>query len=436
LHKLRHALRRRIPNAFATEPLIWQNAIYFAGNLFALALAFLYQFLCGRLLGTERYSAVAAIFSLYFILLVPGLIVTTMGMRQAAVLHAAARLGELRLLFRRLTWRLVAASAVGAIGFALLVGIIAAFLRVPSTTLLVLVPAIVLLLPMSFNRGLLQGEQRFIWASSVPLVEAGTRTGLALILIAWGFGATGAILALSIGVVVSYAASLWPMRHVSRRARDGTERRLMVPTFLWPTVIAILGITLLYTVDVLLVKHFLPPRESGIYGSIVTLGRIIFMVTTSITTVMFAQVAARFSQARPTGRILGASAVLVATIAVVIILTFIAAPGLVLWPFGPSFRTAAPYLPLFGGAMTMLSLANLLVNYLVAIHNARFVFVLILADLAELVLISVFHHDLWTVIAIVFGVTSGTLVALLGVVVLGLSGRSDRIIAGFGARQT
>ena len=68
--------------------------------------------------------------------------------------------------------------------------------------------------------------------------------------------------------------------------------------------------------------------------------------------------------------------------------------------------------------MTVLSLANLLINYLVAIHDARFVPIILMADITEIILISQFHKDLWTVITIVFGVATASLVALLVIAIL------------------
>jgi O-antigen/teichoic acid export membrane protein len=424
-------VERRLAKTLA-HPVVRQNGIFFVGSLLTLGSAFLYQLLCGRLLGPERYAIVAAVFSLYFILLVPGLILSTIGMRWAAELRAAGRQDELAALFRRASVMALGASLGIGLIFAGLLIPTAAFLHVPAGSLLVLLPAIVFLLPSSLNRGVLQGEQRFISASWVPFLETGTRAVGAAILIPMGLGATGAVLALSVGVVLSYAASFAPLRHLMTRPIKASQHHLGMPPVMWPTMIGVLGVTLLYSMDVLLVKHFLPPRQSGLYGSVVTVGRIIFMVTTSITTVMFAQVATRFSHRAPTGRVLAASSVSVAAISGAILVAFAVAPGLVLWPFGSGFGHAARYLPLFGGAMTMLSLANLLVNYLVAVHDARFVFVVLLADLAELVLISLFHQDLLVVIGIVFGVTSGTLVALLAVVVLG---SRRELIARFGARQ-
>jgi O-antigen/teichoic acid export membrane protein len=412
------------------QPIVRQNVIYFVGSFLALVFAFLYQFVAGRLLGPERYSTVAAIFALYFVLLVPGLMVTTVAMRQVAVLKASGRLGELGEFFRRATTWLFILSTSGALVLAAIAGPLSGFLHVPVGALFALVPAAALLLPFALNRGVLQGEQRFLWASWIPSLEALTRTALLAIVLASLLGATGAILALSAGVLVAYTASLFPLRHLLRNGQKTLRVRTETPAFIAPTMIAVIGITVIYTVDVLLVKHFLPSRESGLYGSVVTLGRVIFMVTTSITTVMFAQVAAGVGKRASSLRLLGGSAVVIAAIGAAIILVFTVAPGIVLFPFGSAFSQAAPYLPFFGAAMTMLSLANLVISYLVATHDARFVPVILLADLAQIALISAFHQNLWTVIAIVFGVSTASLLGLLAVVVLGRRTRRvvDRLI--------
>jgi O-antigen/teichoic acid export membrane protein len=272
------------------------------------------------------------------------------------------------------------------------------------------------------NRGVLQGEQRFGPASWIPLLEALIRTALAAILMSEGLGATGAILALSVGVVASYAVSLLPLRHlVVVSARRAIRTKFSLPPFTWQTMIAVLGITILYTVDVLLVKHFLSARQSGLYGAVVSMGRIIFMVTISITIVMFAEVTTRFVRRLPTAHVLVGSTVGVAAIGAGVVLAFVLAPQLALAPFGPEFLQAAAYLPLFGGAMTMLSLANLLMYYLVAIHDTRFVPLILLADLAQIALITMFHKDLWSVISIVFGVATVCLLGLLTIVLMGRS---------------
>jgi O-antigen/teichoic acid export membrane protein len=401
------------------HPLIRQNAIYFSGSLLALILAFLFQFVAGRLLGPERYSAVAAIFSLYFVLLVPGLMVTTIGMRHVAMLKASGRLGELSEFFRLATVRLWALSLTGGLIVAALHAPLSSFLHVPAQALLALVPAVVLLLPASLNRGVLQGEQRFFAASWVPSLEALTRTVLVATVLAALLGEIGAILALSAGVLVGYVASLWALRHLAQKSAGEPSRGLIrVPTFAGPTMAGVLGVTMLYTADVLLVKHFLPSRESGLYGSVVTLGRIVFMTTTSITTVMFAQVAANAASRTSSARVLAVSALLISAIGVAFTVVFWVVPAVVLLPFGSQYSQAAPYLPYFAAAMAMLSLVNLLVNYLVANHDPRFLPIILLADVAEVALIAAFHQNLWTVVGIVFGVASASLISLLALVFL------------------
>jgi O-antigen/teichoic acid export membrane protein len=394
--------------------------VYFVGSLLALGVGFLYQIVSGRLLGPERYATVAAIFSLYFILVIPGLMVTTIGTRQMAAFRASGLQNELGFAFRDTTLKLLGLSMLGGFVFVALVIPIASFLHVPIQSLLALVPLIVLLLPTSLNRGLLQGEQRFVPASWVPLVEAVTRTALAAIFITAGLAATGAILALSMGVAASYAVSLLPLRHlVAGSAGRSRRAQFRLPPFTWQTMIAVLGITILYTVDVLLVKHFLSARQSGLYGAVVSLGRIIFMITFSLTMVMFAEVTKRFVRRLPSARVLAGSAIGVGSIGLAVVVAFALAPRFALTPFGSEFIQAAAYLPLYGGAMTMLSLGNLLIYYLVAIHDMRFVPLILLADLAQVALITMFHGDLWTVITIVFGVTTVCLFGLLTIVLKG-----------------
>ena len=134
-----------------------QNLFYFGASVVVLALAASYQFLTGRLLGPRDYAAVAAIFSLFSVLLVPGLIVTLVASRYAAAFAASGQADQLRFFFRRFSLLLLGISALGALVFLVASPLLAAFLNVPIGTVVSLAPAVLLILPAFFNRGVLQG---------------------------------------------------------------------------------------------------------------------------------------------------------------------------------------------------------------------------------------------------------------------------------------
>jgi O-antigen/teichoic acid export membrane protein len=407
--------------------LVRHNAIYFVGSLLVLAFAASYQFLSGRLLGPREYASVASVFSVFSLLLVPGLIVSMVASRYTASLIAGARLGELRLFIRKLSIFLGITSAIAAAVFLVASPLIAEFLRLPTGTVASLTPAILLILVISLNRGILQGEQRFVSLSLVQLLDALTRAALAATLIILGLGANGAIFAISIGLLVSYGASLWPLRPlVFGGTAPGVEAG-HVARFAVPAAAAVAGTTLLVNIDVLLVKHFLNPDQAGVYASVATLGRLVFMVTASITAVMFPRVAALEHLGHQSRRTLQISALAMVGTATAAVLVLALAPSLALLPFGPAFTSAGPYLPLYGVGMGAMALSNLIVSYFLALRDNRFVPVMVIGVIGEVGLISIFHASLWQVVVIVMVVG---IAMVLGLALLYLFGTRRQTVAG------
>src|SRR5258708_32537018 len=81
-------------NGIVRNPLARQNAIYFSGSILAVLLSYAYHFISGRLLGPRAYGPVAAIVSLYFLLLVPGQLILTVAMRYAATFIVSGPAGR------------------------------------------------------------------------------------------------------------------------------------------------------------------------------------------------------------------------------------------------------------------------------------------------------------------------------------------------------
>ncbi|MHB8571546.1 MAG: oligosaccharide flippase family protein [Candidatus Dormibacteria bacterium] len=414
-------LRRRL----WAEPALRHNLVFFGGSLLTGFFGYVYQFLAGRLLGPAPYAVVAAVFSLYYLLTVPSLVLLLVTTREAARLSADGRSAEMRSLFRRLTIATTLLGLGGALVLLLLAPLFAAFLHVQWPALLVMVPAAPLVLLVSVNRGILQGEQRFLSLSTYMMLEAGVRTVGLVLMVLLGFGPPGALLAVALGLAFSYGLSFLSMGNVLRGPCTAHSLLPML-RFGVPALALVAGVTFFFNVDIILAKHFFSAQQAGIYGSVATLGRIVYFLTLSITGVMFPRVTALVAAGRPAHRLFELSALAMAGLAAVTVAGFWLLPGLALVPFGAQFREGARFLPIYGLAMTFLSLNNLLANYLLARHDHRFVPVLVGTGVVEVGLIWVFHADLGQVMASVLGAMVLCFAALGGVYV---SGRASRVEA-------
>jgi O-antigen/teichoic acid export membrane protein len=390
--------------------LLRHNLTFLTGSLVVGLFGYVYQFLSGRLLGPRDYGIVAATFAMYTLSSVALLFVLTITMRYSAALATRADVRRLRFLFRRFTLLGLAAGTVIAVAYVALLPLLTSFLRVPTSALLTLLPAIALTFVVGVNRGTIQGKAAFGALSVVLLVESLARAALVVVLVGIGLGATGALGAVAVASVIGYGAGLFVLRDLLVGGETERVEFQEVLHFALPTVAAVAGITFLYNADIILVKHFLSD-QAGVYGSVATLGRIVYFATFSITGVMFPSVSAQAARGESTTRTLELSVLAMTAVAAVLVVGFIFLPSLALLPFGPRFTPAAPYLPVFGAAMALLSLANLLVNYLLAVGDRWFALVLALAALLEVGSVWAFHGTLWQVI---WGVFSALAVAVVG----------------------
>lgn len=392
--------------------LLRQNLTFFSGSLLVGLFGYVFQFASGRLLGLSGYSVVASAFAFYNLVAISLLVVLTITMRHTAALHGAGNLPGLRYLFRRLTVMMLAVGVIASAGYVALSSQLALFLRVPQPALLALAPAIAVTLAAGVNRGTLQGLSWFGRLSAVITIETAGRAALAAFLILLGFRATGALAGVSAAMLLGYGLGLIPLRHLLRGGMAAPVPMRHVLSFAMPTVAAVGGITFLYNADIVLVGHYLSNR-AGVYASAATLGRIVYFATYSITGVMFPRVSAQIARGESATRTLQLSAAAMCAIAAVLVAGFAVLPNLALLPFGSGFLSAAPYLPVFGLAMALLSIANLLANYLLASGNRTFIYVLGGACIAEVAIISNFHQSIWQVLWAVLVVLAMTVSGLV-----------------------
>ncbi|GAC1327490.1 MAG: hypothetical protein NVSMB17_01560 [Candidatus Dormibacteria bacterium] len=389
----------QLARRLARSQLFLSNVLFLAGSLAAGLFGYMFQFLAGRLLGPGGYGVVASAFAFYNILAISLLVVLTITTRHAAALHGSGNEPGLRHLFHRLTLAALGAGAAAGVAYLGLTSSLAAFLKIPPAALLALAPAVALTLVVGVNRGMLQGQGQFGWLSGVLTVEAAGRAVLAGLLVGAGLGSAGALGAVSLATVAAYLLGLVPLRRLLRRRPIDPVRMKEVAAFALPAVMAVAGITFLYNADIVLVSHFMSDR-AGVYASGATLGRIVYFATFSITGVMFPNVSALVARGESGVRTLQLSALAMVGIAGTIVVGFAILPNLALLPFGPRFKAAAPYLPAFALAMGFLSVANLLVNYLLALGNRTFGLVLGAACLLEGLLLALFHQSLAQVVTV------------------------------------
>ena len=392
--------------------LVRQNLTLFIGGLVAGIGGFVYHAIAGRVLGPTTYGEVAFLIAVYSVGTAPALILIVVLARYTATLIARGDVGVRTLMTR--TIRLVAIPGLIAVLVTTLIARpVADFEHLGSALpVLILGFSIALVWQVAIPRGILQGLQRFTSLSLNLGLEMVVRTTVAFGLLTAGYAVSGAMAAVFIGLAFCFGLGLLSLRDHFGKSGTRVPLRAMFG-FSLTAAAGIIGIQVLYNQDVILAVHYLSGHAGGIYGGLNKIGTILFFLTLSVSQVLFPRVVEAVAKEQHPGRILAQSAGILTALGAGALLVFAVVPGLVVGIlFGPGFRDATPYVLAVGVIGLSLSLDNLLVQFLMAVHDRAFVPILAAACIAEAVLIVLFHNGVGQIVADVLGSLLGLLVLL------------------------
>jgi O-antigen/teichoic acid export membrane protein len=277
-------------------------------------------------------------------------------------------------------------------------------------TALTALPAV--LAPVGF--GLAQGLQRFSLISAMYAIGSILRVGLTLLAFAVGLKVGGAMLATLVSMMLSLAIPLWLLRHWLAPAPASGRRvtRNEAAASLVPVSLGLLAITALTSIDVIVAKGVLGEHEAGLYGSASLIGRVILYLPSAIITVLLPRVAARAADRRESHDLLAKSILVTIGFCAVATSMYAAAPDLIVrLAFGSKFEDAAPLIWLFGLAMSLFAVLNVLLVYHLGREHSRVAWLFCGGAVGQLAAFLVFHDSARQLVYVDIGVAAALLVA-------------------------
>ena len=421
--RLRDALRRSETGAAAGLA---------AATLLNNAIQLVFVVLFTRLLGADGYGALAAIISGFLILMVGGQSIQVAAAREATLGHLGTD-GRLRATLQTWTRQLVVATVVLVVFGVLIRQPLADLLGTPEHPWAVAgLPATgSLWLLLSLQRGILQGLRLYEPVGVSIIGEAGARVACALVLWGVGLGVAGAYLGNPLAFVVM---ALWLGRVLSRRlgpptppepaALDGGSAARPLLGLVgdnWIPIVGLLLLAALQNVDVIVGRHQFSGDSSGSYAAAAVAAKSVVWVAIGVGLQLLPEATRRAAAGLdPRPALLRALAVL-AAVATPALLIFALFPHFLMKvAFGPDLTLAADALPVLGVAMTLLAVAYLTVQYMVALGELKFVWVLGVVAIVEPFLLSAGDFTLLSFATVVLGLQ---LVAASAVLALGLRTR-------------
>jgi len=353
-----------------------------AANLIALVFTVVFA----RVLGATDYGSLAALMSAFIILMVPGSALQIAVAREVSASLAASD-GLAGAGVRRWVGRLLVGTLAVALVAIPLRGVLAAVLNVDQEWAAAAVPLTAMLwMVLSVERGALQGFQRYKLVAWSIIGEAASRLAFALLLVGVGLDVTGAFLGTALSFVVVglvLAALLAP--HLPD-VEGSSLRRLLAGA--WAPVLALTLLFALQEVHVIVVKHEFDGDTAGAYAVAAVAAKAIVWVAVGLGFYLLPETARRSRGGEDARPILLRTLALIAVAGapMVLIYTFAGEP-LLRAVFGDDLTEASGALPWLGLAMALLACAYLSVQYLLALRHRRFIGVLGIAAVAEVLLL-------------------------------------------------
>lgn len=400
-----------------SKRLFTNSLIFFVGNIILSFFNYLYNAKMGKLLGPSDYSIIGSLLAFIAILTIPTNAVATVAMRFTAHYHAKNQDGTINTFLRRFGKTL---GLIG-LGVALLImlfsGALVHYLKLPSASpIIVMAPVLIFAILLPLNRGILQGLQNFTQAVLNQGIDPLLKLTLGVITVKIGLGINGALGAIVISSCVAYLASFWPLRSITSQPQAEIKQIPDdVKNFSVIALVAFLLATVLMNIDILMVKHYLPPYQAGLYTALSVIGKIILYVTSPITSVMFPMISDLQGRDEKHYRILLQSIVLLTVVGLIGVAGYFLIPNLVVKTlYGAAFLPVAPLLGLFGIVMLLYSLVNLWINYFLSIGEKNFVWWLGLSVIVEIALLLTRHANFEMVVQDLLAATTVGFVLMSG----------------------
>lgn len=416
---------QRLTRQIQSSALIKHNAIFFVGAISMGLINYLFYPVLSRILEPTAFGEVQALASLFLQL---GICLGVLGLLTVNIVTNYNNETKRNRIISELERLAVFIGAVFLVIFIVLSGSLKDFFHFGSVwPFIILALAVFVSVPLTFRNGYLRGRQQFGLVSRVGIFAAAADLVLAAILALLGFSTTGVMAALVIAQALTfmYAAALARRHGFTESLRQGSllrlpDLRLILPELKYALLVLVgsLAITAMYSLDIIVVKHYFDARTAGLYAGISTVARIIFFLTASVAQVLMPAIKLQQS-AKENRQILGKSILILVSIGGAALLSFTILPHLIVRILmGGTYAAYADLLPRLSLAIFVISLVNLFIMYYLALRRYVVALIVIAGLALTLLLINLNHATLAAVInsllygslamLAIFGIWTGT----------------------------
>ena len=339
------------------------SMVLLSGSTLAMVLNLAYNVAIARFLGPGGFGHATVVYTLLTLISAATLSFQIIAAKVVAQQTSAEAKSAVYRALHRASWICGIAVAVLVVTFR---GPLTSYLNLPSPVLVdLLAVGAAFYVPLGTRRGYVQGAFGFRSFAANLVLEGAIRLFGSLLMVMLGTGVTGVIAANAAAMAGSWLAIApklaAPAPNPVRVAAAFREFSQALAFFAGQVVIN--------NCSIVLVKHYFPATEAGIYAAIAMVGRVIFTLCSAVVYSMFPLVAGTTAEERKKVNVLATALLLVAGLGSAMALALRVMPVRV-WAmlFGAQFRMAGHYslsylFALFAITTVIYSLSVVIITY-------------------------------------------------------------------------
>ena len=416
----RAALTLSIPSSIMDikDHLLRHSLLLMAASQVSNAANLLFHMVMGRWLLPAEYGILASMLGVVLIIGMPLTAVSNSVAFFSAQLIQQKRAGDIFTLMRAWAWKLLLIAIPVLVAGILFSRPLAHFFQLPDRSAIILTLAI---LALSFSTpvigGVLQGIQAFGWASFSGISWGIVRLAVGGALVYFiGAAAHWALAGQGLGVIVSAAVGMAGLWIILRGASPSDQPLPGNHAYLLSTLVVLACFAFLMNADVLIVKHYFSPDQSGLFARAGTIGRTIIFLPMPIAMALFPKSVSQGTMSVRHGQLLRRALGYTGLVIMPAALVCTVFPQLPLGILYHDWHPDADMVRLLRciiWALFPLSIAYLVINFELAQNRFRGLLPLLACVAVYLIGVSVWHATVFQVVAVLATVNILTLLILL-----------------------
>jgi O-antigen/teichoic acid export membrane protein len=372
--------------------------IFLAGSVLVGALNYLYYPLIGRLVSPAAFGEIQTLVSLFLqftiFLNVLGMITVNIMANYTNKEKAHKLIVELEKFAAYLSLFLLAFSLLGG-------EMLRQMLQFDSSLpFAALALALMVSIPLTFRSAYARSQKKFGIAVASQLIGSVSKLVFSAGLVIIGLGTLGAIGGIVAAQFIAFLyAARWAGRLGFLRPKNTNyaslpDIRTILPELKYAGLvfIGLLSITLLMSVDMLIVKYFFDAETAGLYAGIATVGRIIFFLSAPIAQVLMPSIKIQQNSASNRKLLIKSLGLTILVTSPVLLVCMLIPETVVSLLMGGAYDHFTHLLPLLAAAIFLLSITNLLCMYSLSLREKGMALISTAGLLLSLGLM-IFHHD-------------------------------------------